>query len=262
MSNWAHRTTALFDAVEAHPLCTVRLARRGPPLSDADLATVEARLGFSLPARFVDFFRAHDGLRLLWVTQYGPTDDNPGLHFAIQREEGMHCGSINVPSLLALFPARMDYRFGRDSVEAGEQHAKVLGGWDEHALREAMRNIDDFAEIVGESSFYLPALIAHPRYADRLPVVMTADYAAAISDHRTMDVLDYLDLVVATAGGWQPRMQALKNFGYGGDHAAFSPAAGWLDALPGPDVLLKFFHDELTLEEFSAVGEAWHAIGN
>lgn len=255
MSNpWIARIDALLAALNEHPLTAVSVCERGAPLSDEDLATVEARLGYALDPAFVDFFRAADGLKVCWTTTYLDGD------YAAQREEGFPCGGINIPSLLELFPAKKDHLFGWDSVSPGENQLPILGGWDERALREALRDIDNYTFIVDEMPFKRIALVADARYPSPV-LLMTDDYTAAIADHRPMKAVDYLDLVVATLGAEAPRLACLRARGYAADHAMFEPAPGWLDSIPAPDAVIKYHHDELSLEEFNRIDEALRAIG-
>lgn len=244
--DWKERIDEMMAALEESESTLVRVAEIGEPVSQAEIDEVHAEIGYELDPRFLDFFRAANGIRLIWVTSYFDHVDDPVAHYHAQVEMNT-CGRINVPPLRELFE-QPGYLFGPDYCKPKEYSEPCLGGWDTHALRSALRNIDDFEQTDGDSSYNLPGLVASERYPDP-PILHTNDYAAALSDAHPMLARDYLAFVIATLGRPQERYQRLQSLGYGGNHELFVPQPGWLDALPDPATILAVMHDEVSLEE-------------
>lgn len=135
---------------------------------------------------------------------------------------------------------------------------ECLGGWDEHALRIALRDIDDYLQLPDDSSFFLPGLVASPRYPDP-PLIMTSDYVACLDDRQPMLAREYLAMIVATLG--QPgARERMKNRGAGGNHELFVAPAGWLDDAPSAAQILATVHDQVSLEENQAIRAKLAAI--
>ncbi|MFT5355379.1 MAG: hypothetical protein ACI9KE_002598 [Polyangiales bacterium] len=252
--NWKQRIDAMVKAIEADESTDVRLAEVGAPATDAEIKEVHDAIGFELDPKFLGFFRATNGLRLIWVTSHFDKFDDPIEHYHAQTEL-QSAGRINVPSLRELFIDGPGYLFGPDTCGPKQYTDKCLGGWDQHALRTALRNIDDFAQQPGDSSFYLPGLVVSARYPDP-PVIMTDDYAAALSDGHPMLASDYLAFVIATMGRPHSRMDRLKSRGFGGNHDLFVPPSGWLEGAPSPVEVLSVVHDAVSLEENTAINAA------
>ena len=79
--NWKERIDAMLAAIEASKSTTLRQCEVGAPATDAEIAEVHEAIGFELDSRFLDFFRAANGLRLIWVTEYFDKHDDPAAHF-------------------------------------------------------------------------------------------------------------------------------------------------------------------------------------
>ncbi|MEM9069850.1 MAG: SMI1/KNR4 family protein [Myxococcota bacterium] len=252
--NWKQRIDDMMAALEASDATVVRHAEVGAPATDDEIREAEAAIGFALDPRFLAFFRAANGLRVIWVSKYFDSVDDPAAHFHLQRE--MACaGRINIPSLQELFLKGPGYLFGPDMCGPKESSRACLGGWDEHALRSSLRNLDDFLQVPGDSSYNLLGLVLSERYPDP-PVIMTGDYAAALDDCHPMLARDYLAMVIATLGLPYVRLERLKNRGFAGNHDLFVPPAGWLDAVPSAAAVLGTIHDEVSLEENKATHAA------
>lgn len=255
--DWKARIDEMMAALEASESTLVRVAEVGEPVSQSEIDEVHATLGYELDPRFLDFFRAANGIRLIWVTSYFDAVDDSISHYHSQVDMNT-CGRINVPPLRELFE-QPDYLYGWDMYEPKQYTERCLGGWDAFALRSALRNIDDFEHRVDDSSFNLLGLVASERYPDP-PVIYTNDYVAALSDAYPMLARDYLAFVIATLGRPQERYQRLKSRGAGGNHELFIPQPGWLDALPTPAMILAVMHDEVSLEENNAATASLEAV--
>lgn len=247
--DWKTQIDEMMAALEESESTLVRVAEIGEPVSQAEIDAVHAEIGYELDSRFLDFFRAANGIRLIWVTSYFDPVDDPVAHYHSQVEFNSS-GRINVPPLRELFQ-QPGYLFGPDYCKPKEYTEKCLGGWDTHALRTSLRNIDDFEQTDGDSSYNLLGLVESARYPDP-PVIYTNDYAAALSDAPPMLARDYLAFVIATLGRPQERNQRLQSRGYSDNHELFVPQPGWLDALPDPATILAVMHDEVSLEENQA----------
>ncbi len=249
--NWKERIDAMLAAIDASESTEFRQREVGAPATDAEIAEVHEAIGFELDPKFLGFFRAANGLRVIWVTSYFDKHEDPAAHFHSQTE--MHvAGRINVPSLRELFIDGPGYLFGPDFCGPKEYSERCLGGWDQHALRTALRNIDDFDQRPNDSSYYLLGLVQSERYPDP-PILMTNDYAAALSDNHPMLASDYLAFVIATMGRSHSRMERFKSRGAGGNHELFVAPEGWLDEAPTADKILGIVHDELPLAENQAI---------
>ncbi|QED29890.1 SMI1/KNR4 family protein [Microvenator marinus] len=251
--DFKERIDAMMAALEACDSTLVRVAEIGEPVSQQEIDEVHAKIGYELDPRFLDFFRAANGIRVIWVTSYFDQHDDPIDHYHAQVEMNT-CGRINVPRLSELFE-QPGYLFGWDYCQPKEHTQPCLGGWDEFALRSALRNIDDFEQTNNDSSYRLLGLVQSERYPDP-PVLLTDDYAAALSDGHPMLARDYLAFVIATLGRPQERYQRLRSRGFSKNHALFVPNPGWLDVVPEPAKILAVMHDQVSLEENQAV----HAI--
>lgn len=240
LGSWdmASRIDGLVSGLESSSHIKLLKLERGEPLTDKQLADVEASIGYALDPRFLEFFRACNGLRVLWVTKYADDQDSPESTYLYALDDGYTCGSINVPPLAELF-GDPGYLFGVDFQGPGEYQEDALGGWDAYALRSAMRNIDDWRETPNDSSYYLPALIQDARFPDP-PVLMTSDYAAAASDNHPMLARHYLQLIVATAGAQTYRMRCMSSRGFSKNHMLFLPPDNWLDGFPTTTELIDF----------------------
>jgi len=248
--DWKERIDAMMAALEASETTLVRLAEVGEPVSQTEIDEVHAKIGYTLDPRFLDFFRAANGLRLIWVASYFDQHDDPVAHYHSQVDMNT-CGRINVPPLRKLFE-QPGYLFGPDFCKPKERTQPCLGGWDEFELRSALRNIDDVEQTANDSSFNLLGLVASERYPDP-PVLHTNDYAAALSDAHPMLARDYLAFVIATLGRPQERKQRLRSRGFGKNHELFVPQPGWLDAAPPAAKILAIVHDEVSIEENQAI---------
>lgn len=247
--NFKERIDAMMAALEACDSTLVRVAEIGEPVSQQEIDEVQAKIGYELDPRFLDFFRAANGMRLIWVTSYFDQHDDPIEHYHSQVEMNT-CGRINVPSLAELFEP-VQYLFGEDFCGPKEHSLPCLGGWDEFELRSALRNIDDFEQRPDDSSYRLLGLVESARYPDP-PVLLTEDYVAALADGHPMLARDYLAFVIATLGRPQERYQRLRSRGFSENHALFVPNPGWLDVVPGPAKILAVMHDQVSLEENQA----------
>ena len=249
--DWKARIDAMLAAIEADENTEARLVELGAPATDAEIQDVHNAIGFELDPKFLGFFRAANGLRLIWVTSHMDRHNDPIVHHHSQTElDGT--GRINVPSLRELFIDGPGYLFGPDTCGPKQYTDKCLGGWDQHALRTSLRNINDFEQRPDDSSFHLPGLVVSPRYPDP-PVLMTSDYAAALGDAPPMLASDYLAFVIATMGWSRFSKQRFNSPGYGGNHDLFVAPPGWLDGAPSPAKLLGLVHDAVPAEEANAI---------
>ncbi len=256
--NWQERIDSMMDALNASETTLVRQAERGAPATEEEIAEVHAKIGFELDPRFLEFFRVCNGLKVIWVASYFEKREEPIEHFFSQMEMGMG-GRINVPSLREIFIDGPGYLFGPDTTGPQENTVRCLGGWDEHALRTSLREIDDYLQTPDDSSYTLPGLVLSERYPDP-PVIMTSDYAACLEDNHPMLARDYLAMVVATLGDADARTRRLKSCGYGGNHELFVAPEGWLDDAPSAAELLATLHDEVSVEENRATRARIDAI--
>lgn len=259
-----HKSVAtLVSALTQNPAVALFDLRIGGPLDAAELAQVHERLGFTLDPRFLDYFRQCNGLRLRWIESLGERPSDPSdpsamaAAFFEHHSQGMNCGSINIPPLCELFPATMDYRFGReDEPSSDASSVPILGGFDEGALRSCLRPLDDYLQSESDSSFYNIALVADPRFPD--PVcILTSDYSAALSDSPPMRARAYLDFVVQTCGLPRARLSALRSRGSEGDYPLIEQVP---PPAKDPEEFLHYLLDQLPLERSREIAAAFAAI--
>lgn len=249
--SWSDDVRGLVAELKSNPGCVCLDAEVGEPVTDAEVAEVRARLGFDLDPRFLDYFRQCNGVRLRWgQTPFANPGDAPQAVFQRHLDERFDCGSINVPPLRDLFPAEMDYRFGRkDAFTPNVTTTPFLGGWCVDTLRDRLRPLDDYLRRPDDSSFYNVALVADARFPD--PVcLLTEDYAAALTDHAPMRARAYLDLVVATCGLVRARGEVMKSGRSELIERVAAPAAS-------PVEFLRFVLDQLSLERYREISAAW-----
>ncbi|MEI8258441.1 MAG: hypothetical protein WCJ30_22420 [Deltaproteobacteria bacterium] len=235
-TTFAARMRAAVERLKANSNVSVIDAEFGEPLTDAELAEVQSRLGFELDPRFVAYFRAVNGIRLSWVTVKKPKKGAPGLsrdeaiaQWVKFRLKGGTFGGVNIPRLKDTFTAARPGQIG-----AGTKGAMVpiLGGWSDVDLRARLRLFDAWEYLlpVGDGGFDVITILASPTFQD--PVVLRAsDHGAALSDHRTMRARSYLELMAVTVGNHR-RLQFLASQGAPGDHAIVELTADDF----GPDV--------------------------
>lgn len=214
-------------------------AEVGAPLEEAELAEVEARLGFSLDPRFVDCFRSANGLRVSWVgigkPKKGappPSRDEAIALWVKHRLTGGPWGAVHVPRLRDVFTASRPNEIG-----AGTEGARVpiLGGWSDVELRSRLRIFDRWEYLLppGEGGFEHVTVVASEKLAD--PVVLRAsDHGAALSDHTPMRARSYLELMATTLGN-QRRWDFLSPRGAPGDHPIVEITADDLGPVPNID---------------------------
>lgn len=256
--SWRESIHTLVRALAENPSVALFDVRIGEPAGDTEIARVHARLGYELDARFLEYFRQCNGLRLRWIEPLGdPPEDLTGAFFESHRD-GMSCGSINIPPLAELFPETMDYRYNRrDGFVPDERRVPILGGWCEGTLRDRLRPLDDYLQSAGDGSFYSVALVADARYPD--PVcILTADYAAALADSSPMRARAYLDFVVASCGLTRARLLCMRPRGSAGDHPLVESAPRFA---ADPGELLRYLLDQLPLERSREIARAFEAAG-
>lgn len=255
--SWKESVHTLVSALTDSPQVALFDVHVGSPVTEAEIAQVHERLGYALDARFLDYFRTCNGLRLRWIELVGDRPADLTSAFFSHHTAGLPCGSINIPPLAALFPATMDYRFNReDDFVPGQEQVPLLGGFCAGALRNQLRPLDDYLQSATDSSFDNVALIADPRFAD--PVcILTTDYSAALSDCAPLRARAYLDFVVACCGLTRARHHALRSYGSAGNYPL-------IESLPrpasDPAEFLRYLLDQLPLTRSREIGRAFEAL--
>lgn len=254
---WKQSVHTLVRALGENPRVALFDAHIGEPAADAEIALVHQRLGFELDPRFLDYFRQCNGLRLRWIELMGPPPSELTGAFFDHHRSGLNCGSINIPSLAALFPLQMDYRFNRrDDFIVDEHRLPILGGFCEATLRDRLRPFDDYLQSPSDSSFHNVALIADARYPDPI-CILTEDYSAALSDCSPMRARTYLDFVVASCGLTRARHRGMKAHGYAGNHPI-------VESIPrlgnDPEEFLGYLLDKLSLERSMEIAGVFESL--
>ena len=157
--------------------------------------------------------------------------------FFDHHSQGLNCGSINIPPLCELFPATMDYRFGReDEPSSDASSVPILGGFDEGALRSCLRPSTTTAERKRQQLSTTSPLVADLRFPD--PVcILTSDYSAALSDSPPMRACAYPRLLSSKPAVPRARLSAPRPRGSEGDsplieHVSPPPKTPEAPALP------------------------------
>jgi len=182
-----HRLEAMVAQLRAHPRIEVYELVIRPPAAKGDLSAAEDAIGMPLPADLRDFYRAHDGIFLLWGLRGEDYDDRPPA-FGYP-EYGAPPGCINlVPVREAMSP------HWRDEYHVNEiqpDHQELLFG----APLDPPPRVDAVC-VDNYSKYHHGDLILGPE-----PVmVVSTDHGADMdsSDFCTFSV--YLDLVLAKYG--------------------------------------------------------------
>lgn len=208
----------MVNALRRNKSIVVAAAELLPP-EPAEIAEVERALGFSLGDAIGEFYQACGGIKLVWT----PKDpDEDGIWSADQATEvfaapakcgpwlfksgdltGSPEGCIWIPSCKQVFgnPAEWaDLIGGQEDIFA--DYREALGAPASGAAEQVVPF--DYA-----SSFYDFAFLLDGRPDPKL--VRGEDNGASFSDSRLVSLAEYLDILIASKGSVQARVDALAS---------------------------------------------------
>ncbi len=188
----------LIAALRATDGVTVMTAEIGAPCTEPDIQRAQEALGHPLSDAFLAYYRSANGAQLAWESPAGSGG------FTL----------VPLPNLLTDSPG---YMFGIDFVEPGESSIPLLGGTDEHGLRQRLAVIDAYAK---DGNEYPTVALVKDDSADPL-VIFPNDACAALCDFHPMLATSYFEMLLATAG----HRDAIYDFaqrGYAADHEAIT----------------------------------------
>ncbi len=217
-ATWAQdyfkRFNAMVAELAAHPRTRVTHLWVGRPVTDAQVAAVEVRLGRPLEPALLAFFRRANGLQLRWIDTESP-EYRPGRDDrTITRRQSYIAGdNDDANGVIDIAPL--------EEIFAGSEATKGQLWWDDSevydeqefagrsypylAFRKALRPFDRF-------SFYNSAGFFIADGEEQLTVIIGDDHDACWTDSRRTDFRSYVEHALSERGTVQARRDWLGTY--------------------------------------------------
>jgi hypothetical protein len=151
-----------------------------PPVSDEEVRQVEEQIGTKLDDTFLAYFRESNGYELQYQLNRSNNDE----------DDSEAVGAFKIPSLSEIF----DSPISNDSSK-GEYQLEILGGKDDHELRNKMFAFDKYDEWRDEQMYQGVYYVV----GDNV-LLQSTDYEACITDSHPITVPSYMELSLTMAG--------------------------------------------------------------
>lgn len=207
LSDFLPRYREMLAQLEAHADVRILESHVAPPVSEADIEAVHAKLGAQLDPAILNFYRQCDGLTLMWVTTDNPNGDSSTTSFCDYHPGD---GAINILPLKHTFiDANWDgthyFDFMKDHEDDQEFAGESYGLWD---FSRSIRVFDDF-HIYNMAGFVMIAAKGQPLDP---PISIGDDHGACWTDARLTDFGSYMETVLATYGSIAARRRILLTY--------------------------------------------------
>ena len=182
-----HRLETMVAQLRAHPRIEVYEFVVRPPASKEDLEAAEAAIGMSLPADLSDFYRAHNGIFLLWGLRGAEYRNRPAAFD--YPDYNAPPGCINLVPVRDAMSAHWRDEYHVNEIDA--DHQELLFG----APLDPPPEVDAVC-VDNYSKYHHGDLILGP---DPVMVVST-DHGADMDSSDFCSFAVYLDLILAQYG--------------------------------------------------------------
>lgn len=228
-------------------------ARLDPPLPEATITQLHARLGFALDERYLAYFRECGGWSLRWLyAETPPADLEAELDRLVTAKEVWNFGRFTVEGPLVAGAANRD-----PQVVGDPRTLKFLGGITDEALRRSSYPITAYGSIPDADRRTPPYndLLIHASATSPDPICyVSTDHYADLTNFRPMRARSLFELGLAFLGGAE-LLDWFEAKGFDGDHALVELPDAEL-----PAALFRCDHDRIR-ERASASATYLKALG-